>query len=461
MIEAKYKKYETYKDSGVKWLGLVPEHWEAKRLGTHFTERKTKVSDKDYAPLSVTKQGILPQLANAAKSNDGDNRKLVKEGDFVINSRSDRKGSSGIANEDGSVSLINIVMKPKNFKRAYTNYLLKGYSFIEEFYRNGRGIVADLWTTRYDEMKNIKIPIPPIEEQIAIANFLDNKTTKIDTAIAQKEKMIELLKERKQIIIQNAVTGKVNCLNQDSQDDGMNKIKNEEKENPQILKSSKSRFRQMKDSGVEWIGEIPEGWELPKMKFLTRFILDGTHGSFPRVEHGYRLLSVRNIIDSEFVFRDDDSHVSEKHFKEISSKFLIQEGDIQLAIVGATLGKVAIVGNLPDKFVTQRSLCSIRINKNKCLVTYLFYFIQSSAFQKYLWNNAGFSAQPGVYLNTIQNALIPYPSLKEQKEIVTHIETQSTKIDKAIALQQTQIEKLKEYKATLIDSAVRGKIKIV
>jgi restriction endonuclease S subunit len=100
-------------------------------------------------------------------------------------------------------------MKPINFKRGYTNYLLKGYSFIEEFYRNGHGIVADLWTTRYDEMKNIKIPIPPKEEQTAIANFLDNKTTKIDQAIAQKEKLIELLKERKQILIQNAVTGKV------------------------------------------------------------------------------------------------------------------------------------------------------------------------------------------------------------------------------------------------------------
>jgi type I restriction enzyme S subunit len=130
-------------------------------------------------------------------------------------------------------------MKPINFKRGYTNYLLKGYSFIEEFYRNGHGIVADLWTTRYDEMKNIKIPIPPKEEQTAIANFLDNKTTKIDQAIAQKEKLIELLKERKQILIQNAVTGKV----------VWNKEKNVWTEPVEV-----------KDSGVEWIGEIPKHW---------------------------------------------------------------------------------------------------------------------------------------------------------------------------------------------------------
>lgn len=108
------KQYERYKESGVEWLGRVPEHWEVNRLGVYFEERNEKVSDKDYAPLSVTKSGILPQLENAAKTNDGDNRKLVKVNDFVINSRSDRKGSSGISRLVGSVSLINIVIQPIN-----------------------------------------------------------------------------------------------------------------------------------------------------------------------------------------------------------------------------------------------------------------------------------------------------------------------------------------------------------
>ncbi|MEO6832572.1 MAG: hypothetical protein ABI169_10225, partial [Chitinophagaceae bacterium] len=160
-------RYPAYKDSGVEWLGEVPEHWELIRLGTRFEERRTKVSDKDFPPLSVTKNGILPQLDNAAKSNDGDNRKLVKNGDFVINSRSDRKGSSGIAKADGSVSLINIVMEPRGINSIFCNYLLKSYVFVEEFYRMGHGIVADLWTTRYDEMKSITLGIPPLPEQTA------------------------------------------------------------------------------------------------------------------------------------------------------------------------------------------------------------------------------------------------------------------------------------------------------
>ncbi len=195
------KKYPDYKDSGVEWLGQIPRSWNLIRLGTRFEERKTKVSDKDFPPLSVTKNGTIPQLDSAAKSNDGDNRKLVKKGDFVINSRSDRKGSSGIAYQDGSVSLIYIVLEPKSINPIYCNYLLKSYNFIEECYRMGHGIVADLWTTRYDEMKSIMVGIPSFEEQTAIAEFLDRKTALIDQAIEIKQKQIELLKERRHIII--------------------------------------------------------------------------------------------------------------------------------------------------------------------------------------------------------------------------------------------------------------------
>lgn len=127
------ERYREYKESGVKWLGEIPSHWEVKRLGSFFSERKEKVSDQVFAPLSVTKQGIFPQLENVAKTNDGDNRKLVKEGDFVINSRSDRKGSSGVSELDGSVSLINLVLQPrKTIFGPFCNYLLKSYGFIEK-----------------------------------------------------------------------------------------------------------------------------------------------------------------------------------------------------------------------------------------------------------------------------------------------------------------------------------------
>jgi type I restriction enzyme S subunit len=276
---------------------------------------------------------------------------------------------------------------------------------------------------------SFKTYLPPLSEQEKIAQFLDDKTTKIDKAITIKQQQIELLKERRQILIHQAVTKGIN---------------------PKI---------KLKDSGVEWIGEIPVGWEVPKLKYVCLFILDGTHGSYERVNNGYRLLSVRNIINNKFVFRDDDSMVSTKHFKEISAKFLISNGDIQLAIVGATLGKVALVEDLKEEIVTQRSLSTIRVN-NKILNIYLFYFLQSDLFQSFLWNNTGFSAQPRIYLGTIQNVNIPLPSLLDQQEIVNYIETATTKIATAIQLKEQEIEKLKEYKSSLINDVVTGKVKI-
>lgn len=196
-------------DSGVEWIGKIPKHWKLERLGSNFIERREKVSDKDFKPLSVTKNGVVPQLDSAAKSNDGDNRKLVRKGDFVINSRSDRKGSSGLSKLDGSVSLINIVLKPIDINSDFSHILLKSNGFIEEFYRNGHGIVADLWTTRFWDMKSIMLAIPPKDEQLQIVEHIENQTTKIDIAIELQQKYISKLKEYKASLIDSVVTGKV------------------------------------------------------------------------------------------------------------------------------------------------------------------------------------------------------------------------------------------------------------
>ena len=160
-----FPQYPEYKDSGVDWLGEVPAHWEVKRLSHYFDERRQKASDAEFAPLSVTKNGVVPRLETAAKTQDGDNRKKVCAGDFVINSRSDRKGSAGISPTDGTVSLICIVLEPKGVKGGFVHHLLRSVPFQEEFYRYGKGIVADLWSTGYSEMKNIVLALPPNEEQ--------------------------------------------------------------------------------------------------------------------------------------------------------------------------------------------------------------------------------------------------------------------------------------------------------
>ena len=201
------------KDSGVKWIGMIPEHWKVNKIRSHFKERRVKVSDKDFQALSVAKIGIVPQLEDACKTDNGDNRKQVLKGDFVVNSRSDRKGSCGISPLDGSVSLINIVLRPFNILQEYVHYLFRSHNYIEEFYRNGRGIVADLWTTRYSEMRNIQIPVPPLSEQQEIVTYIEAKVASINQLCQAERSQIEKLKEYKQRLISDVVTGKVKVTN--------------------------------------------------------------------------------------------------------------------------------------------------------------------------------------------------------------------------------------------------------
>ena len=253
-------RYGKYKASGVEWLGDVPAHWDVKRLGQFFDERREKVSDKDFEALSVTKNGVVPQLETAAKTDDEDNRKKVCVGDFVINGRSDRKGSGGTSDRDGSVSLINIVLVPRvSITGEFTHYLLRSVPFQEEFYRFGKGIVADLWSTPFAEMKNILLAVPPIPEQRDIVAFLGREIAKIDRLATDQKHLIELLNEKRQAIISRAATKGLHAN------------------------------VQTKNSGIEWIGRVPEHWALVQLRYIARRGTSITYGivqAGPDVEGG-------------------------------------------------------------------------------------------------------------------------------------------------------------------------------
>ena len=422
------KRYDSYKDSGVKWLGEIPSHWEVKRLASYYTERRAKVSDKEYEPLSVTKLGVFPQWENVAKTNDGDNRKLVKKGDFVINSRSDRKGSSGISYRDGSVSLINIVLQPRNTIRAdFSNYLLKSYKFIEEYYRNGRGIVADLWTTRYDEMKMIKLSVPPIEEQSAIAAYLDTATAKIDAAIAQQQKMIDLLNERKQIIINNAVTKGLD---------------------PNVS---------MKDSGVEWIGEINESWSLHKLKYLLKSnLIYGANESAESDETSFpRYIRITDI--------DEEGQLRSDTFKSLSpdkaAPYLLEKGDVLFARSGATAGKTYLFDeDLKACFAGYLIKASLG---QKIFPKYLCYFTKSGIYDK--WKRGIFiqATIPNIGAEKYANLLIPLPTIEEQKRIIDFLYVETDKLNNVIYSCKRQISLLQERKQIIINDVVTGKVKVI
>ena len=254
------------KDSGIEWLGSIPSSWVLSKLGTLYTERKTKVSDVDYPPLSVTMKGIVPQLATAAKTDAHDDRKLVCVGDFAINSRSDRRGSCGISAYDGSVSLINTILTPrKSMNPRYYNWLFHTSSFADEFYSWGHGIVDDLWTTNWQDMKKIQIPVPSLSEQEIIANFLDKQCAEIDSVIEQTKATIEEYKKLKQSVITEAVTKGIRG------------------------------DRPMKDSGVEWMGDVPNEWDVSRFKNVIDSLSKGNgitkeevveNGDTPCVRYG-------------------------------------------------------------------------------------------------------------------------------------------------------------------------------
>ena len=192
------------KESGSRWIGCIPEEWKILPLGRIFEERREATTAIDAAPLSVTKKGVVDQLNDVAVSVDGAPKKLVREGDLVINSRSDRKGSSGLAPRDGSVSVINIVLHSVGIDPKYAHHLIRSSAFQEEFYRFGSGIVADLWSTRWTEMKSIAMPVPPSEEQMLIADYLDREIDEIDDILVEHTLLRDLLFERRTEVITTA-----------------------------------------------------------------------------------------------------------------------------------------------------------------------------------------------------------------------------------------------------------------
>ena len=390
-----------YKDSGIEWIGQIPNEWEVNKIGNLYQVRNEKVSDKDYPPLSVTMNGIVPQLETAAKTNNGDDRKLVCKGDFAINSRSDRRGSCGVSQYNGSVSLINTILKPRgSMNPQYYNWLFHTELFADEFYRWGHGIVDDLWTTRWQEMKNISIVSPSLSEQQKIAHYLDKVCSEVDEMVAIQETMIEELKDYKQSVITEAVTKGLN---------------------PNVP---------MRNSGIGWIGEIPEHWILSKAKFFV----DITNGCDPKTEGN---IPVYGSGASSFKTCGE--------YKEGPTVLIGRKG--------ATLH---IPHYIEGKYWNVDTAFDVKV-KNGFDLRYYYYTAICFDYKYYISQ----TTLPGMAQSSYNNMIIPVPSIEEQCSIATYLDTKCSEIDSLIALKQSKIEELKEYKKSVIYEYVTGKKEVV
>ncbi len=427
---SRYKPYPQYKDSGVEWLGEVPKDWEARRLGFYFIERREKVSDKEYEALSVTKNGVVPQLQNAAKTDDGDNRKKVCIGDFVINSRSDRKGSSGLSEFLGSVSLINIVLQPNNIDEFFTHYLLKSYPFQEEFYRYGKGIVADLWSTNYSEMKNIIIPYPSLEEQQSIVNFLDNATCKIDTLIQKQQNLIELLKEKRQALISHAVTKGLN---------------------PHV---------KMKDSGVEWLGEVPEHWKVVPLRYLGK-LQNGISKGGEYFGSGFPFISYSDIYNNAFLPLQVNGLAQSS--EEDRVLYSVCKGDVFFTRTSETMNDIGVASTCLQSIENAIfSGFTIRFRQSVQKINEHFskYYFRMGQLQTFFEKQINLVTRASLGQDVLKQLPVCLPPLPEQQSIAICLDNATCKIDTLISKAEKAIELLKERRTTLISATVTGKIDV-
>lgn len=411
------------KDSGIEWVGAIPQDWQLSKIGSLYTQRNEKVSDKNYQPLSVTMQGILPQLATAAKTDDGDNRKLVRVGDFAINSRSDRRGSCGISPLDGSVSLINIILTPRTAMHpGYYNWLFHTTLFADEFYKWGHGIVADLWTTHWQEMKSITVPVPEYAEQERIAAFLDAECAEIDTVLEKTRASIEEYKKLKQAVITQAVTKGIRG------------------------------DRPMKDSGSVWFEEIPCNWVMKRIKYLFHIKKDIAG------KEGYTVLSI-----TQRGIQPKDLSKNEGQIAANYSQYqLLAPGDFAMNHMDLLTGWVDISKYSGVTSPDYRVFVLDDTEKNDS--SYYLYLMQMCYFNRIFYGLGQGVSGMGRWRLQADNFLnfpVVVPPVDEQKEIVSYLNEKCKQLDTLIRNKQQYLTEIENYKKSLIYEYVTGKKEVV
>lgn len=405
---------ENIKDSGVEWLGEIPELWKLSRIGSVYELRNTKVSDREYLPLSVTNKGIVPQLETAAKTNAHDDRKLIKKGDFAINSRSDRRGSCGISSYEGSVSLINTILVPLGeMNPRYYDWLFHTVQFGDEFYKWGHGIVDDLWTTNWKDMKKITIPMPDLDEQERIAAFLDAKCSEIDALSMDIQAEIDTLEEYKQSVITEAVTRGLN---------------------PDV---------EVKDSNIFYLGKVKWDWSLTKIGYVCT-----------KLNREFKSKDVALICSNRGKVLVRGENVVGIMASEDNAMQGIKKNDIAIHGMDTWHGAIAL-SDYEGKITRVVHVCDSTEDKR-----FIVYWLQYLAFQgvyKLISNGVRGNTSDFRSWDKVRNIYIALPNKVEQKAICDYLDKSCSEIDAIVNIKKKQLNVLEEYKKATIYEYVTGK----
>ena len=428
------ERYERYKDSGVKWIGEIPGHWGMYKLKYLFKLNKNKnIGNKCNTILSLSygKIKIKKDLNEGLTPESYESYQLLSTGDIVIRStdlQNDHTSlRTGLVKIEGAITSAYIGLKNLDMSLCdsrFYHYFLHDWDITKAIYNQGKGLRQSL---NWDDIKNMLIPVLDISEQTAIANYLDSTTAKIDEAIAQQQKMIDLLNERKQIIINNAVT---KGLNPDAP---------------------------MKDSGVEWIGEIPEHWVVRRMASLGVFSKGGGISRDNLLEEGEPAILYGDIYTKYNYFAEDiKNHVSKKvalASVEVHKNELLMTGsgetkeDIGKTIV--FLGNKAYAGG--DVIIFKQD------NNNS---SFLSYALNSSYAKNFRYKESKGEIVVHIYANAVRQLYLALPDITEQNSIVEYLNNKVGIIDSEICVVRKQISLLQERKQIIINDVVTGKVKV-
>jgi len=402
------QKYDSYKDSGVQWLGEIPSHWEVKPGRVIYSENKEKNdgTDRDILSLSygsiIKKKDINEGLVPAEYSN----YQIIRPGYLVVRCtdlQNDKVSlRTAVSEYEGLITGAYLALIPNKAKynAKFLHYYMRAWDNCKELYRHGSGLRQSL---SWQDFKYVKTVVPPLCEQITMASYLDAATAKIDEAIAQQQKMIELLNERKQIIINNAVT------------------------------KGLDPNAKMKDSGVEWIGMVPEKWEVKRLKQIAKLQSGDTINSDSFTENGYPVYGGNG-------------------FRGYTDKYTNDGNYVLIGRQGALCGNVNYA--FGKFFASEHAVVVYPYHKEN--IYWLGEVIRSSNLNQYSQS----AAQPGLAVSLIQNISYPYPPSIEREEIACYIKKQIEIIDNYATQCHKQISLLQERKQITINEVVTGKVKV-
>jgi type I restriction enzyme S subunit len=425
------KKYPKYKPSGIEWIGEIPEHWEVKKFKYLYksnmgpTILKSDLETDGNIPVysATESDAIFGYVKNTSV--------ILDPGDIVIPARGNSIGFVTKINQKATCTQTTIYSKKifNGFNDAYVVYYLKGLKDL--LFQFDRTAIPQITVS---QIKENPIIFPPIEEQTAIANFLDEKTAKIDSLIEKKKKLIELYKEEKTALINQAVTRGIN---------------------PNV---------KLKPSGVDWLGDIPEHWEVKKLKYVSQIISGASFDSFEFTKSGnVRVLKISNI-QHDYIDWSDEEFISDAYSEKYQS-FRVFNGDIIFAltrpIISSGIKSARAFFNDKEIVLLNQRNAILRVG-DKVDPSFIYFVTHSNYFFRMFELSIDKTGQqPNISTLSIMNFGIILPPLNDQHQIVHHIESETKRIDDKIARAEKEIELLQEYRTALISEVVTGKIKVI